>query len=72
MTRYTRPLVLLGVSCCKSSIPDLSEASRKGDMFRLELQKKKERFISADKDANGVLSRRRLQKIFPIEGLAEV
>lgn len=49
----------------RSSIPDPSEASRKGDMFRLELQKKKERYTSADEDANGVLSREEVAKNFP-------
>jgi Ca2+-binding EF-hand superfamily protein len=49
----------------KSVIPDMGEVSRKGDMARLEEQKKKERFKAADEDANGVLSREEVAKHFP-------
>lgn len=49
----------------KSVIPDRGEVSRKGDMARLEEQKKKERFKAADEDGNGVLSREEVAKHFP-------
>jgi len=49
----------------KSVIPDMGEVSRKGDMVRLEEQKKKERFKAADEDSNGVLSREEVAKHFP-------
>jgi Ca2+-binding EF-hand superfamily protein len=49
----------------KSVIPKIDEVSRKGDMARLEQQKKKERFTAADEDGNGVLSHQELAKHFP-------
>lgn len=49
----------------KSVIPDFNEVSRKGDMVRLEQQKKKERFTAADEDGNGTLSHAELARHFP-------
>ena len=49
----------------KSVIPEPGEVSRKGDMARLEEQKKKERFKAADEDSNGMLSREELAKHMP-------
>jgi hypothetical protein len=49
----------------KSIIPDLEDGSRKGDVARLEQQKKKDSFTLADEDKSGVLSRDEVSKHFP-------
>lgn len=49
----------------KSIIPDLEDGSRKGEVARLEQQKKKDSFALADEDLNGVLSRDEVAKYFP-------
>lgn len=49
----------------KSIVPDLDDASRKGEVARLEQQKKKNSFTVADEDKNGVLSRDEVAKHFP-------
>jgi hypothetical protein len=49
----------------KSIIPDLEDSSRKGDVARLEQQKKKDSFALADEDQNGALSRGEVSKNFP-------
>lgn len=49
----------------KSIIPDLEDGSRKGDVARLEQQKKKDSFALADEDQNGVLSREEVSRHFP-------
>lgn len=49
----------------KSIIPDLEDGSRKGEVARLEQQKKKDSFTVADEDKNGVLSRDEVAKNFP-------
>lgn len=49
----------------RSIIPDLEDGSRKGDVARLEQQKKKDSFTLADEDSNGVLSRDEVAKHFP-------
>jgi hypothetical protein len=49
----------------KSVIPDLGEASRKGDMARLAQQKTEDRFNAADEDNDGQLSRVEAAKHLP-------
>lgn len=49
----------------KSVIPDLNEASRKGDMARLAQQKSEDRFNAADEDKDGQLSRAEVAKHLP-------
>lgn len=49
----------------KTIIPDLEDSSRKGEVARLEQQKKKDSYALADEDKNGVLSREEVAKHFP-------
>ena len=67
------PVLLIGLFACvsvlaqsqKSSMPDVGDASRKGDVARLAQQKSMEKFDAADEDKNGVLSRAEVAKHFP-------
>lgn len=49
----------------ESIIPDLDEASRKGDMARFAQQKANARFDEADENKDGVLSREEVCKHLP-------
>ena len=49
----------------KSTIPDLDDSNRKGDMARLAQKKSQEKFEAADEDKNDVLSRAEVNKHFP-------
>lgn len=49
----------------KSIIPELDEASRKGDMARLAQKSSDDRFEAADEDKNGELSRREVANRLP-------
>ena len=49
----------------KSTIPNLDESSRKGEMARLAQKQSSDRFEAADEDKNGVLSRAEVAKNLP-------
>jgi Ca2+-binding EF-hand superfamily protein len=49
----------------KSTVPDLDETSRKGDMARLAQKQSNDKFEAADEDKDGVLSRAEVTKNFP-------
>lgn len=49
----------------KSMVPELDDASRKGEMARLAQKKSNEKFEAADEDKNGTLSRTEVAKHFP-------